>query len=800
MRSLLRKEIASFLSSLVAYGVWAVFLVGPGLFMWVFSGNVLQSGAAEMDIFFSLAPIFLLFLIPAITMRSLAEEFRLGTYEFLVTKPLGLKKLILAKYLAATLISVFALVPTLVFYFSLMYLAEPVGRLDHGVIWGAYVGLVGMSAFLVAIGLWASSLTDNVILAFLWGALMGFVFLLGWGYASELPVGPALRIVLAQLSAMEHYRSISRGVMDTRDILYFVAGIGFFLSWTYQRLASFRSRRKFVWQAGVISLFLVAANVAGQEFFWRWDITPDKRYTLSKATRSLLGALSQPLRVIVYLKGDFPYPIERLRRSVEAFLQEARAYSGAGLDYTFIGPSGNKPLLEKFQKLGLEPIPVNVRVSQTETRRQYIFPYAEVQMGNQSLWIDLTRGSVTPTGQINLLEAEAELEYKWASALRQLITYHDKPILAFLEGNQEYPKSFLRPWIAELEKFYRVISVRLKDGQSLAPSKSVLPDTLKKLPGEGISVLVIVGPDTAFTEREKYELEQYLLRGGRILWLIDAQRINLSQNTTLTQLRNLNVDDLLFRWGIRLNYDLVQDVSCGTIEVIKGFYNGPIWGAEKWMYFPIAYLYASHPVTRGVDATLWRYASSVDTLPRKRIRHTPLVWSSPLSRSIKGTQVIDLNLALSEPPPIEAFKGKGYRLLGVLSEGYFTSLYEDMPAPTDRFAPQPPTARFLPRSAIEGKVIVFSDAELALPLQVQGQYGEYLPLDNLTLLSNAIDYLAGSTVLTQVKTRKIAVYRLSKAKVQPYVGWIQAVNLVLPTILMGVMGMVGQILRRRRYT
>ncbi|MCS6789468.1 MAG: gliding motility-associated ABC transporter permease subunit GldF [Bacteroidia bacterium] len=237
MLALWRKEVFALLYSLIAYITWAIFLVGTGLFLWVFSGSVVQTGMAEMDSFFSIAPWFLLFLAPALTMRSFSEEFRTGTYELLATAPIPRAGIVLAKFLAVTTVLFFALVPTFIFYASLSWLAQPRGALDHGAIQGAYVGLFSVGLALSALGIWASTLTPHTIIAFLIGLFLGFLWLMGWEFASELPIGRFWQTFLAQMSLMEHYRSLSRGVLDSRDILYFLTLIGIALALAHLQLS-----------------------------------------------------------------------------------------------------------------------------------------------------------------------------------------------------------------------------------------------------------------------------------------------------------------------------------------------------------------------------------------------------------------------------------------------------------------------------------------------------------------------------------------------------------------------------------
>ncbi|MCS7297418.1 MAG: Gldg family protein [Bacteroidia bacterium] len=547
---------------------------------------------------------------------------------------------------------------------------------------------------------------------------------------------------------------------------------------------------------GTLSLILLV----GEQYFFRIDLTQEKRYTLSSGTKTLLARLPQAVYVTVYLEGDFPYPIQRYRRAVETMLAEMRAIAPKPFNYTFVNPARHPDLLRLFKARGVQPIPIDVRVSQTETRRQYMYPIAVMRCGQQDIWIDLIKGHLRPTGEIDLLEAEQEIEYKLAAGLRQIAVYGEKPLLGMLTGHGEYTLDKMPQLRAELERFYRILPVSVKRGQALAPAKAYLPETLqKKLQGEGFAALLVIGPESTFTEREKYEIEQYLLRGGRVLWLLDHHRINLSEGSTLTFLRELNLDDLFFRWGWRPAYDLVQDLSCGYIEVVRGTYDGPIWGAEKWIYYPIVYLFPPHPITRTVDAVLYRYAGSVDTISREGVHHTILAMSSPLSRSVKGTQVIDLNLSVKNPPTPESFRGKGFRPMAVLSEGWFVSVFRDREPPTDEYAPLPPSARFLPASGLPGKVLWITDGELALPAEVQGRAADYVPLDNLTFILNCIDYLTGETTLTQVRSRSLQMRRLHPQILRSYSVLIQLLNLCLPLLLMTGFGIGLSLWRRHIY-
>jgi ABC-2 type transport system permease protein len=240
MFALLRKEIESFLSSLIAYIVIVVFLLVVSFFLWViaFGQNIIANGYASIDGLFSIAPIVFLFLIPAITMRTFAEEKKSGTIEMLLTKPLSDMQIILAKYFAGVILVVFALLPTLVYYYSVYQLGLPPGNIDSGAMWGSYIGLLLLGSTFVAIGIFASSVSDNQIVSFILAALVSAFFYVGFEFIWPLDIFSDLGLLISSLGIISHYDSISRGVVDSRDLVYFISVIAFFLMLTRFSLAS----------------------------------------------------------------------------------------------------------------------------------------------------------------------------------------------------------------------------------------------------------------------------------------------------------------------------------------------------------------------------------------------------------------------------------------------------------------------------------------------------------------------------------------------------------------------------------
>lgn len=234
--TLARHETALFFNGLIAYVILTVFLVGVGLFFWVFGGNILETGEASLDTLFGMAPWFFLFLIPALSMRAFAEEFKTGTIEFLATKPVTLWQILLGKYLAACLLATLALAPTLVYYLT-VWLLSANQNVDDGSIVGAYLGLLGIGWVFCAIGVFASSVTQSQIVAFVLGVFLCFFFYSAFDFLAELEFAAGFSRAVIQFGVNEHYRSISRGVVDSRDVLYYLSMIVFFLALTKTALS-----------------------------------------------------------------------------------------------------------------------------------------------------------------------------------------------------------------------------------------------------------------------------------------------------------------------------------------------------------------------------------------------------------------------------------------------------------------------------------------------------------------------------------------------------------------------------------
>lgn len=341
MYSIFKKEIVSYFSSLVAYVTIGLFLLVLGLFLWVFpDSSILDNGYAGLDSLFSVAPYLFMFLIPAITMRSLAEERREGTFELLVTRPLTNVQIVLGKYLASVVLLLCALLPTLFYYYSVSILGMPQGNIDTGGVIGSYIGLFLLGCSFSAIGICASAITKNQIIAFALAVFICFFIFSGFDSLSGLLSLQDLPV--QYLGITEHYQSVSRGVLDTRDLAYFIVLSTLFIVLTLFILNRQRQQKVNFKLAGAlvagIGLLLILSAIS----FTRFDFTKEKRYTISAVSRGVMDSLPRSVKVTVFLKGkNFPPGMKRLQGAASDMLSDLQAYTHGKLQFEMVDPMQN---------------------------------------------------------------------------------------------------------------------------------------------------------------------------------------------------------------------------------------------------------------------------------------------------------------------------------------------------------------------------------------------------------------------------------------------------------------------------
>lgn len=573
---------------------------------------------------------------------------------------------------------------------------------------------------------------------------------------------------------------------------------------------------------GLIAVIILLLNVVGDSFFRRVDLTKEGRYSLSDVTVSVMDTLDYPMFITAYMEGNFPNEIRAFQEALRTTLLEMKQYGGSNLQFNFEDPSNNVELLQEFAQRGYSGLRVGERVSAVEEKQQQMWPLVVIRYRGKEVYVDLLKGcleAVATGGAVpNFLKAESDLEYKLTAAMLSL-TAEKQTVVGLLRGHGELENVDIQELGSTLQNQFAMVDYNIRASYA---GRSISND---------INILLVLNPQTAFTEREKYELDQYLMRGGSIFWVMDPQLVDMdmfNKRSTVTELRRLNLDDFFMHHGVKVNYDLIQDLSCEKIEVVVPREDRPDIVEQPWIFSPFVVSFPDHPVTRNVDFVVLRYPSSIDTFEVPGLKHEAFLLTSPDSRTIQGSQFIDINQYLNNPPPANLFRS-GPQMAGVMIEGEMSSLFSNRPVPTDSLFPNPPSQAFVSNSVvrIDGetrfeyedrikaqiedvrvrkymldltdsrRMAVISDGDFPLGALFRGERS-YMPYDNKGLLLNVIDYLSGDLSLTEIRSKDVIARRLNLNKVRDEQAFWRVMNLSLPVLIIALLGGLRFWIRRRK--
>jgi ABC-2 type transport system permease protein len=830
MWAVCKKELRQFFSSLTGYIAIIAFLSLNGLLLFVFPDtDILTFGYATLDKFFELAPWILLLLIPAITMRSLSDEFRMGTFEILQTLPLTRARMIAGKYVASLTVVLIALLPTLVYFLCIQRLSGQ-GGIDTGATIGSYIGLVFLGAVFTAIGIWCSSFTPNAVVAFIVAALTCCLLYSGFGAISTLPVFAAgADYYIGMLGIDFHYRSISRGVIDTRDVLYFLSVMFLFLFLTSRHLArrgqgpGARSPKAGVAVAtvatgraggGIIALMLlvlIGLNFLAALVHYRLDLTADKRYTLSAPTKAMLARLDDDVQVDFFLEGNLKAGMRKLSKSSLEMLQNFNEYCGGKIRIHPFDPLANlddsakQTFLDSLAHMGIQPKTQVAQIKKGEEESERIvIPAAIITYKGKSYPVDLLKGVQVAAGEGQSEEqyytnAETLLEYKFGSAIDKL-TERKKPSIGYVMGNGEPLDYRVYDLIEGLRSNYNFGVLRLD---------SVPIDPARYDPSR-YNALVIVKPTTKFTDREKLTLDQYVLHGGQIIWAVDqlyAEQDSLRQDRqTIAYDRGLNLEDIFFNYGVRVNPDLVEDMQCANLSMVVGTQGGkPQIEALPWPYYPLLNGSPTNPISKNLDPVFAQYANSIDTVQAAGIKKTFLLQTSKNARTVGTPAIITFEVLKYKDDP-QMFRQANIPV-AVLLEGKFHSLYANRVSSTladslANFYHQP----FLADATTPGRVIVCADGDIFMnevtergPLPLGFSRDANYTFANQEFIDNSVEYLLNPSGILETRAKDFTLRLLDAARVEKDRSFWQFINLGLPLILVILGGYVYQAVRKWKY-
>jgi len=531
----------------------------------------------------------------------------------------------------------------------------------------------------------------------------------------------------------------------------------------------------------VIAINFIAANV-----YERFDLTKDKRYTLSETTHDIIENIKEPAIISIYLEGDFPSEFKRLQIETKQHLEELKAIN-KNIKFKFIEPLDKA---EDLIKQGLQPSRLSVQEG-GKVSEAVIFPWATIKYNNKIENVSLLTNQTIGTQEEQLQNSIQNLEFAFSDAIRK-ISSEKKLKIAILRGNGELDDIYLVGFLRQLGQYYKLAPFTL-DSVHKNPQK-----TIQQL--NEYDLTIIAKPTEKFTEKEKFTLDQYITNGGKSLWLIDnvtAELDSLMQTgETLAFNRDLNLTDLLFSYGVRINYDLVKDINSATISLASGNTGGQTqYQNFPWHYYPLVVPSSKHPITTNIDQIRLRFSNTIDTL-KNGITKTILLQSSEYSKPSGTPRVIALDEVAKKPSQQDYNNGK--QTLGVLLEGEFSSAYANRVKPFE-------TDLYKDKSTLN-KMVIIADGDVIANEVFQGQPLE-LGLDkwtkirygNAPFLMNTINYMLDDSGLLQLRSKSIQLQFLDKQKAFKERTFWQLLNVVLPIIILTVFGFLYQYLRKRKY-
>ena len=547
-----------------------------------------------------------------------------------------------------------------------------------------------------------------------------------------------------------------------------------------------------------ITIFvLVVLNVLGSLFFHRFDLTKDKRYTLSETSLQIVKQVKNPLSIKIYMDGDLPADFRRLQQETKQLLEEFQAYN-SNIVFEFVNPLENEEESEAltkslFQK-GLTP--VNITVDDKGKQSQaMVFPWAIAVYNNKEVNIPLLKNIMGATTEQKVKGSIQHLEYSIADAINKITKDKQKKV-AIIKGNGETNEIYIAKMLMQIRESYYIGPFTL-DSVSKNPTGSL--DALKKY-----DLAIIAKPTQTFSDEEKQVLDQFIINGGKTLWLIDQVAADMDSlynqaGATLAYPRDLNLNDMFFKYGFRINPDLVKDEQGTPIKLATGEQGSATQYQDfVWKFAPLVAPQGTHPIVKNLGGIKFDFASPIDTL-KNGIKKTVLLQSSQYSKKIGTPAEVNLAIVSEETSPKD-YIGKGSLTLAVLLEGNFHSAFENRVLPFKENSFQ--------SKGKPTKMIVISDGDLAknqldkngMPVELGYDQRSGNLYDNKDFMMNCINYLLDDTGLINIRSKDLDLPLLDKEKVYENYSQTQFITIGLPILILLIFGLVFTYLRKKKYS
>lgn len=538
---------------------------------------------------------------------------------------------------------------------------------------------------------------------------------------------------------------------------------------------------------------LISANVISAWVFHRFDLTAEKRYSLSSSTINALKKMDDVMYVKIYLDGDLPPAFKKLRNSVKELLDEFRVYAKDNIEYEFIDPSASTvkkerdELFKQLYKKGLQPANLEERTKGASSQK-VIWPGAVVNYNGRESAISFLNTKIGSGTEENINRSVENLEYEFMNALR-IFSVGVRPKVGFLQGQAELGTKQISDAARALADYYDVDTVKIdRKLNALKPFK----------------VLIIAKPDSVFDEQDKFVLDQYVMNGGRVLWLIDPMQMNMDSlqaaESSVAIAKDINILDLLFHYGVRINDDLAMDLQAAPIPLVTGMVgNQPQQSLFPWYFFPLLNPTANHPIVHNLNAIKCEFTSTLDTVEAPGIRKTVLLTTSKFSKSILSPVRVSLNILKQDPDP--SFFSQQYLPVAILLEGKFQSVFKN------RIPKEIAENKDIGYhdAGVDNKMIVIADGDIIA--NYVSKKGNIYPLGydrftnqtygNRNFILNCVDYLCDNENIVSLRGKEFKIRLLDPSKTEnKMLSWVA---MAVPMVLVLLYGFVHFYIRRKKY-
>ncbi len=550
--------------------------------------------------------------------------------------------------------------------------------------------------------------------------------------------------------------------------------------------------RKNIKKIGLLILLLTLLNGISSNVFYRFDFTKDKRYSIADVSRNIMDKVDRPLQVEVYLTGNLPPAFRKLREETRFLLEELSAYNSS-IKFNFIDPVGEdekaSDVAAAFFQQGMIPERLNIRKNDQVTEK-IIFPWAKVKYKNKSRKVRLFTKKLNASNQEMVDQSIENLEYAFADAIKQVSTKREKKI-AVMRGKGELADQYLADYLTAIRDYYYIAPFSLKKANDKPK------ETLEKL--RKFDLVLEAKPTENFTENEKYVLDQYLMNGGRSLWMTESVSIEkdslITEQKAIALANDLNLTDLFFAYGVRINPEIVKTLYSSPILLAQGSGKNTSFDPFPWFYEPLTKAAEPHPINQNLNDVRMIFASSMDTLSNP-VKKTVLLESSPRSKTIGVPYQVSLN-EIRKEPDVKTYN-EGSQPLAVLLEGNFKSMYKNRIKPFDLASDK--------EESQPTQQIIISDGDI---VKNQLRKGEPLSLGfdkysgknygNKDFLLNSVNYLLGDKKLVALRTKNIQLAVFDQGLLASEGDFWRGFNLIAGVLIIGLFGFIHTYMRKRQF-